>query len=674
MPDNPNPPSPERLALEAAILPKINAISGAILRWRAGIRGEDQMPPAIPYQGGLMGAGVNGAKVPNPQPRMPPPPETGAAYGNPIQQALMAQQREGRQDPLADYPKSWPEYGEKFAKNMEEKNAMDWAGGFGPGSVKMKGGMWHPQATDQLAAPLYHNLVPDARGPGYADMRAAERVGPEMHPYPEELVRDKPAFDWTNKAVRNYLNKHAGTAEDPLNNIEIPYGAGTKRWESVTDDLIHSRAARTYEPHPQLAKTPPEEQVWKMETDPSLGVGRRYNVWLKENNFPRLSMDELRGDVKLNPAQETRLREFEDQWREANAATQPMQQYMSHVGDYMRNIPAAELPRYDLVRAVRETAAQDAARAKKMNSVEARSEGTIVHKEYPDKFKWVEVGKSDAPLPPGSKVYQSPQGYWFLENPDKTANHLGDHFKTQADAEAAARTFANREINKKALENEGNTMGHCVGGYCDYVESGHSKIYSLRDPKGGSHVTIEVRPPDPRLVENSPDNLKNHPKFSQEWAAIDEGGTRTGTIRYQAWQRKVAQSPEFAEWMRTRPSDIAQIKGKQNLSPSDEYLPYVQDFIKSGKWDHVGDLEHTGMVQHEGRFLTHKEAIPEGIANIKKALGEDKLFRRGSASDSAYRDQLTRNLRDLEAAHGGKEVVGGWKSALYFALDLARKQ
>jgi hypothetical protein len=35
-------------------------------------------------------------------------------------------------------------------------------------------------------------------------------------------------------------------------------------------------------------------------------------------------------------------------------------------------------------------------------------------------------------------------------------------------------------------------MGHCVGGYCDVVRSGGTSIYSLRDPKGHPHVTIEV--------------------------------------------------------------------------------------------------------------------------------------------------------------------------------------
>jgi len=44
------------------------------------------------------------------------------------------------------------------------------------------------------------------------------------------------------------------------------------------------------------------------------------------------------------------------------------------------------------------------------------------------------------------------------------------------------------------LQHEGDEMGHCVGGYCNQVENGESAIYSLRDPKGGPHATLELTP------------------------------------------------------------------------------------------------------------------------------------------------------------------------------------
>ena len=42
------------------------------------------------------------------------------------------------------------------------------------------------------------------------------------------------------------------------------------------------------------------------------------------------------------------------------------------------------------------------------------------------------------------------------------------------------------------LETEGKTMQHCVGGYCDLVASGGTKIYSLRDQNNDPHATMET--------------------------------------------------------------------------------------------------------------------------------------------------------------------------------------
>ena len=176
--------------------------------------------------------------------------------------------------------------------------------------------------------------------------------------------------------------------------------------------------------------------------------------------------------------------------------------YLSHVGDYLREfVPPEKLGQYDLVRAVKETARQDEIQAAKMAKARASGEGTTLHKTYPDGMKWVEV-----------------------QSPD-------------------------------ALKNEGDVMGHCVGGYCEAVHAGESKIYSLRDAKGMSHVTVEVEPAGRRMEGRSLESLEQ-----------------------------------------TKEPRILQIKGKQNRAPVAQYLPYVQDFVKSGKWGDVGDFENTGLV------------------------------------------------------------------------------
>jgi hypothetical protein len=51
---------------------------------------------------------------------------------------------------------------------------------------------------------------------------------------------------------------------------------------------------------------------------------------------------------------------------------------------------------------------------------------------------------------------------------------------------------------------------------------------------------------------------------------------------------------------------IVQIKGKGNRKPNDEYLPYVQDFVKSGKWSDVGDLGNTGLRRTSDAWNTNE--------------------------------------------------------------------
>jgi hypothetical protein len=50
--------------------------------------------------------------------------------------------------------------------------------------------------------------------------------------------------------------------------------------------------------------------------------------------------------------------------------------------------------------------------------------------------------------------------------------------------------------SKRELKDEGHVMQHCVGGYCEEVESGKSQIFSLRDADGHPHATIEWKPPE----------------------------------------------------------------------------------------------------------------------------------------------------------------------------------
>jgi len=54
---------------------------------------------------------------------------------------------------------------------------------------------------------------------------------------------------------------------------------------------------------------------------------------------------------------------------------------------------------------------------------------------------------------------------------------------------------------RSQLTQEGEIMQHCVGNYCAKVQAGESVIYSLRDPQGHPHVTLEWSPKTRRFVQ-----------------------------------------------------------------------------------------------------------------------------------------------------------------------------
>lgn len=84
------------------------------------------------------------------------------------------------------------------------------------------------------------------------------------------------------------------------------------------------------------------------------------------------------------------------------------------------------------------------------------------------------------------------------------------------------------------LDYEGALMGHCVGSYCDEVNSGATTIYSLRDPQNKPHVTIEV--------------THEHQPEARDEEAIDY---------------------EY----------VQQIQGKENRQPRPKYRHYINEWL-----------------------------------------------------------------------------------------------
>ena len=503
------------------------------------------------------------------------------------------------------------------------------------GVIKGKGGMWHPETVRRMAGDIfpynasiletYRSIAPDLLEPG----EHAAYVKAEMQQ------------GWSEKAVTNYLNRHAGTATDPIKDLRLPDGT---KWEDLTDSGFSGTAAREYQATPGMSKiakeqrafaagAKPDELIWEQNVlgtplgappGPGIGVGRSHTI---------------------------------------------MKNYLSHVGDYIAslNLTPEKLQQMDLPRAIRETVANDKRIAEmalrdvtQPNPTKiADTQALPLWKEYPAessgprKFSFNKDGSlqqlASVELPAGEVQYSwreiklpesltpeqmkriiptglagktTPAGIPYKNKyaaTDAKGKVIKDNF---SDAEAVGATPEEAHLAGQ-LAQEGNSLGHCVGGYAENVLSGESRIVSLRDQHGRSYATIELTPTQQSM--------------------------RSGT-------------------------DIAQIKGPGNGAPADYVQPYVQDFVKSGKWGAVEDLQHTGLVQVGDTFHDRATLIKRAKAQELEATGRPM-----SDSDAAYimdHPKEYSGMLSKLAKQAGKadtdlliKIAGGAAAAAYLMSD-----
>jgi hypothetical protein len=196
---------------------------------------------------------------------------------------------------------------------------------------------------------------------------------------------------------------------------------------------------------------------------------------------------------------------------------------------------------------------------------------------------------------------------------------------------------------QKALEYEGSVMGHCVGGYCPQVASGKTQIFSLRDAKGEPHVTIEVRPRDvARSIGALP--AEERGILAQEIKDKYFGGVMPGRSDEDKFFQLLDQA--YVEKYGEPPSDIIQIKGKGNRKPAEKYIPFVQDFVKSGNFGQIGDFYNTDLVNLD---TTTKSTMLRGssrnVDSLKKSL-EDLGFTPPKYVTTKEREIIERYLSD----------------------------
>ena len=466
--------------------------------------------------------------------------------------------------------------------------------------VKEPGGNWISGTVEQALKPLRKRTVNDADPveylatleQKYGKEGAEEVLASGMHP----MLKENAALNnWIDRNLGNYVKKQMATPNDPVRKLAEEGISHMPELDFPSRRVPESLAVKRM----QAGQAPlglgqsDAAKGWETATDYRVNVAPA-----KEFTKPLTESEIRRGfssAVDTNPWL-TKLDPDTPVFHTADADFFARDLGFDHIVDVLNQDLAAgrirpeQLNKISMEQAVRRTYEFDQEMAKKMRETQAKvTEGMPVYKEYPEGYKWVELSQPKE-LPKGWS--QEPSGAYVGPNGERTTVN------------------PNYETLGQALKYEGDTMGHCVGGYCPDVAEGRSRIYSLRDAKGEPHVTVEVQPGKDKTGLMTAEELPSDVLDSMKSRNVYDS-----KFMYRYDEQTGRYLPEMGPFE----PRIVQIKGKQNRAPKEDYLPFVQDFVKGGQWADVGDIQNTGLIN-----LSEFNESPEFLQRLKDRFGDAK--------------------------------------------------
>jgi hypothetical protein len=244
--------------------------------------------------------------------------------------------------------------------------------------------------------------------------------------------------------------------------------------------------------------------------------------------------------------------------------------------------------------------------------------------EYDNGYRWHELKMPETDFNPN--VIQNNGKFSILEPNEKlswkdpeTGKIL---FNSPEEAKASYNKAKNYQTLDEALKNEGDQMGHCVGGYTEDVANGVTRIFTLRDKKNKPHVTIEAVPAGVSPIDAYEANktfIESNPKLLEEAEYLNN--SVDAPYQYISGLHRLIKK-YGGQYIEPQPSpvhNIEQIKGKGNLRVADKYHDYVHAFLNKNEKD-LGEVYDTNNVD---LVDTHQ---PSSIIHPDKALIKNKLY------------------------------------------------
>jgi len=517
-------------------------------------------------------------------------------------------------DPVA-YAKSLPAPTGEQMMNMFQPGHV---GGLA-GVIKPTGGNWLNNSVENSLKTLLdeRGIRPDKLKELKADLAEISALpnAAKKHDYVIRQIKDEiensripnALNNWVERNLTNYVKKQMATPDDPVRKLaeegithmpanEIDYANAF-----MPESLAVKRMVAGFDPSDVGASN--AAKGWERITDEMLNVGTA-----GQHTRP-LTPTEIRqgykSTVEDNPWL-TKLDPATPIYYPENMSSLSRDLGFDHIMDVLREDVASgrirpeQLNKVSMEQAVRRAYEYDQELAAKMNAERAaKREGLPVHKEYPEGYKWIELNK------PGS-------------------------FASESDAMGhSVRGYEPPVGHPDWVEGSGK-MGHSGYGHGGWegIKSGKAKVYSLVDAKGEPHVTIETKT---KGVLDDNDFGQNDTRIVEGRGEFGERGYKTSDNQFfesyadAVDHEKMIQTPTAEELK--QPSSITQIKGKSNAAPKEEYLPYVQDFVKSGNWSDVGDPQNAGLRRYGDVFNVNEQraikASGQPVPNHEYLTGED---------------------------------------------------
>lgn len=450
--------------------------------------------------------------------------------------------------------------------------------------------------------------------------------------YLGELARKRAIQQWIDKNLRNYVARDMGAPHDPLTR-EDPYVAQSIKTVNP-GDLPEHLFGKYEDPYAEIVRWRRPRSLLPTEREANFKARAEYQKRVEDfkANAPAwvknaMRQDEFRAQFKPHLKADQQFHDIDPEWWSTHAQPKISEilDWVNHAVTPNEQGVAQHLPenlaRISVPQAYEASKKWHAELARKAEEERAGllSKGTKVHKEYPGGFKWVK-------------------------------------YNPVAEDAGGVRPIAEMGTLKNALKAEGDAMGHCVGSYCDDVAEGRTQIYSLRDPKGRPHVTVEVTPQTGRHHRSQAAYNRLPQEIRDAYQAHFESTGKHSMDFGKDFPQWVEEN--YPGFIKNPPLDIVQIKGKANRAPTAEYLPYVQDFVRSGKWGEVGDFRNTGLVKLHSRnpngdptgsymYATPQELQPfrrymwqgeKGKPKLDEPLWltEDEMVQRATSSTGSY--------------------------------------